>query len=40
MIPRDWMLIVRGYEDQAKAGKPGAEAPSRAEVEELVRRYG
>lgn len=40
MIPRDWMLVVRGYEDQAKAGQPGADAPSRPEVAELVRLYG
>ena len=40
MTPRDWLLIVRGYEDQAKAGKPGADAPSAAEVAELVRLYG
>lgn len=39
MIPRDWMLIARGYADQAKAGKPGADAPSRAETDELVRLY-
>ena len=40
MIPRDWLLIVRGHADQVKAGKPGADAPSRAEVEKLVERYG
>lgn len=40
MIPRDWILVARGYRDQAQVGKPGADAPSRAEVEELVRLYG
>ena len=32
MIPRDWMLVVRGHADQARAGKPGADAPSKAAV--------
>lgn len=40
MIPLDWLLIVRGYADQAKGGKPGASAPTDAEVDELVRKYG
>jgi hypothetical protein len=40
MIPRDWMLIARGFADRARAGTPGADAPSRAEVAELVERYG
>ena len=40
MIPRDWMLISRGFADRARAGAPGADAPSRAEVRELVERYG
>lgn len=40
MIPRDWMLIKRGYDDQARAGRPGADAPTKAEVAELVRAYG
>jgi hypothetical protein len=40
MIPRDWLLVVRGYGDQATAGKPGADAPSRAEVAALVEAYG
>ena len=40
MIPRDWLLVVRGYADQGKAGQPGANAPSREEVAELVREYG
>jgi len=40
MIPRDWVLIKRGYDDQAAAGKPGADAPTRAEVLELVEQYG
>lgn len=40
MIPRDWLLVVRGHGDQAQAGKPGADAPSRAEVAELVELYG
>lgn len=40
MIPRDWLLVVRGHDDQARAGKPGADAPSMSEVQELVRLYG
>lgn len=40
MIPLDWMLVVRGYADQAKGGQPGAAAPTEAEIDELVRRYG
>ena len=40
MCPRDWLLINRGYEDQAQAMKPGGTAPSKAEVDELVRLYG
>ena len=40
LIPRDWLLVVRGYDDKNQAGKPGADAPSIAEVEELVRLYG
>ena len=40
MIPRDWMLERLARSDEAKAGQPGASAPSRAEVEELVRVYG
>lgn len=38
--PRDWLLVKRGYEDQARAMKPGANAPSKSEVDELVRLYG
>jgi hypothetical protein len=40
MIPRDWMLIRRGYDDQARAGTPGADAPSAADVAALVKDYG
>lgn len=40
MIPLDWMLIVRGHDDRADIGRPGASAPSISEVEELVRLYG
>lgn len=40
MIPRDWLLIVRGYDDKAKVGKPGADAPSKAEVAALVEAFG
>jgi hypothetical protein len=37
MTPRDWMLVKRGHDDQAKATKPGANAPSAATVAELVK---
>ncbi|GAB5431087.1 hypothetical protein HGD90_06030 [Rhodobacteraceae bacterium R_SAG7] len=40
MCPRDWLLIKRGYDDQSQAMKPGANAPSKSEVDELVRLYG
>ncbi len=40
MIPRDWLLIARGYAERDRAGRPGADAPSRAEVEALVAEYG
>lgn len=40
MIPRDWLLVVRGHRDQAEGGKPGANAPSAAEVRKLVEAYG
>lgn len=40
LIPRDWLLISRGYADRAAAAKPGAAAPSRAEVEALIAEYG
>lgn len=39
MIPRDWLLIKRGLDDQARGAQPGANAPSAAEVAELVRLY-
>lgn len=40
MIPRDWLLVKRGY-DAAQAGaRPGASAPSKAEVAALVEAYG
>lgn len=40
MIPMDWLLVVRGYADQAKVGRPGASAPTDAEIDELMREYG
>jgi len=40
MIPCDWMLVKQGYDEQAQAQKPGAAAPSDAEVAKLVERYG
>lgn len=40
MIPRDWLLVARGYADQANAATPGAKAPSQSEIDDLVRRYG
>jgi len=40
MIPRDWLIIKQGYDAQARAGRPGADAPSAAQVAELVERYG
>jgi hypothetical protein len=40
MIPRDWLLIMAGYKAQNDRGKPGANAPSREEFEQLVRDYG
>ena len=40
MMPRDWLLIVAGHNEVARAGKPGASAPSMAEVQRLVEEYG
>ncbi|MFG6535558.1 hypothetical protein ACGYK5_17170 [Sulfitobacter sp. 1A16787] len=40
MIPRDWGLIVAGLHAARTAKEPGADAPSAAEVAELVREYG
>lgn len=40
MIPRDWMLVKRGHELGAKAKRPGANAPSAAEVAALVEEFG
>ena len=40
MIPRDWMLIKRGHDMAVQSGKPGADAPDRATVADLVARYG
>ena len=40
MIPRDWILISNAHAAQAKAGKPGADAPDKATVAALVREYG
>tara|TARA_B100000446_G_scaffold117617_2_gene109733 strand:- start:21 stop:269 length:249 start_codon:yes stop_codon:yes gene_type:complete len=38
MIPRDWLLVVAGYSDQAKAAKgprPGEKAPGTDRAREL-----
>ncbi|MGR3498773.1 MAG: hypothetical protein ACU0E9_07765 [Limimaricola soesokkakensis] len=40
MIPRDWLLIAESYAARAQANKPGANAPSLAEVEALIAEYG
>lgn len=40
MIPRDWMLIKLGHAAQSKSQRPGAAAPSAADVASLVEKYG
>lgn len=40
MIPRDWVLVSDGYR-AANTNRPaGADAPSDAEVADLVAKYG
>lgn len=40
MIPRDWILVAEGHAARDAGTKPGATAPSRAEVADLVAMYG
>jgi hypothetical protein len=40
MIPRDWALVVDGINAATEGPRPGSAAPTLAEHEELLRRYG
>ncbi|MDO6799360.1 hypothetical protein [Shimia thalassica] len=40
LIPRDLRVIVRGFSDAQKSSEPGANAPSKSEHDELIRKYG
>jgi len=40
MIPRDWILVAAGHAAAQARDKPGASAPSRAEVDRLFAEYG
>ena len=40
MIPLDWFLVFEGWNDAHGPQKPGANAPSLEDVQDLVRRYG
>jgi len=39
MTPLDWRLVLSGYEKTGGSGKPGSDAPSQREHEELMRMY-
>tara|TARA_R110000822_G_scaffold216013_3_gene350844 strand:- start:445 stop:567 length:123 start_codon:yes stop_codon:yes gene_type:complete len=40
MIPRDVFLVFAGWQEAHNPKKPGADAPSLAEAQELAERYG
>jgi hypothetical protein len=40
MTPEETDMLVRGWNDAQRAASGKVEAPSRAEVDELIARYG
>lgn len=40
MIPRDWRLVVWGHTDANRAGQPGSQAPTEADMARLMAEHG